>query len=1080
MMPAAKHGDPQLGVDIHLCTVPPGVPTPLPTPHMSIVFGPFDYVPILGATVSVCGMKRATAGTNATVIHIPPGFPFAPKLPDKDDELFMGSSTVVADGDPFSFVAVPVLGCQVAGMPSIPRLKKKGGPKAMLLPTDVNVAIPTNVVIGGPPTISLMGMAFKGLFSALGKFAKSAIFKRMRQGLFKNLNPGFLKCTILRAEPVNILTGAVSVEQQDFTLPGRIPIQWVRSYSSGNQRDGWCGHGWETPADIRLEVDASNGSVLMMHPSIGPLCFERLPAAPGDAAAELELMDGALLSDHGGEFRVRTKQDRIYSFSKALTRVNEAGAAEYAITRIADLCGNWLEFERRGTGLIGINDSAGRRIELLSENGRITEIALSLPDTETRQVFVHYQYDVAGDLVSVIDALGQPYTFAYDAHHLRRHTDRNGLSFHYSYEQSTDGEWRVTHAWGDGGLYDYRFEYIDAINERRITDSLGHVSLVKLDERGLPINEIDPLGGMTLYEYDDAGRTTAVVDPDRHRTEYEYDERGNLLALTRPDGKTLATAFSSFNKAIRITDPNGATWQQAWDARGLLTQQITPLGAASGYDYDALDQAIRVQAEGHAPIELSRNALGQLTRETLSAGVQRRHDYSPDGYLTAQRVSAAAGPVFEQHYRYDRVGNLIEKQDSAFGNDQYTYDPLGRLTAHLDPQGRLTHYLNDPAGDRLRTRVREPDHDADWHREGEYDGSYYRYDRAGNLTERHGPEGDMQLVWDANQRLIESTTNGKTTTYHYDPLGRRLRKQTGDTTTHFCWDGDALLGDASVVDIKDTGPTLRRVREWVYYPETFEPLALVQSYGTAPTEAAIPPELYLYHNDPNGCPTRLLDTTGKVVWAAQYSAWGGVERVLVNRVDNPIRLQGQYEDGETGLYYNRHRYYESHTGQYIHGDPIGLRGGLNIYGFGPNSLNWADPLGLSCTAITHVEDQYEHFYRAMSKSDFEDFLKTGRLPATSETFISPTRKFSEGYQGVLVKFQVASGTTDTLRGIGVRSHGAKSAALLSDLPQVKSGWGKNKALFKPEGDQINIGLGKGKALDVFNDSIKGFEVLGVN
>jgi len=89
MMPAAKHGDPQLGVDIHLCIVPPGQPTPLPTPHMSIVFDPFDYVPFLGATVTVCGMKRATAGTNAIVIHIPPGFPFSPKLPDKDDELFM-------------------------------------------------------------------------------------------------------------------------------------------------------------------------------------------------------------------------------------------------------------------------------------------------------------------------------------------------------------------------------------------------------------------------------------------------------------------------------------------------------------------------------------------------------------------------------------------------------------------------------------------------------------------------------------------------------------------------------------------------------------------------------------------------------------------------------------------------------------------------------------------------------------------------------------------------------------------------------------------------------------------------------
>ena len=345
MMPAAKHGDPQLGVDIHLCTVPPGVPAPLPTPHMSVVFDPFDYVPILGATVSVCGMKRATAGTNATVIHIPPGFPFAPKLPDKDDELFMGAATVVADGDPFSFVGLPVLGCQVAGMPSPPRPRKKGGPKAMLLPTDVNLAIPTNVVIGGPPTISLMGMASKAGFAALGRFAKA--FKKLRQKVFKNMKPGFLKCTILRAEPVNIITGEVSVEQQDFALPGRLPLQWVRTYTSNNPRRGVCGVGWETPADARIEFDERDGTVMFLHPSAGPALFPSAPRAQGDAHAVLEIWDGALLSDHGHEFRVRTKEDRVYHFPKAGRARRDEQLQEYVVSRLSDLCGNWLHFTRR-------------------------------------------------------------------------------------------------------------------------------------------------------------------------------------------------------------------------------------------------------------------------------------------------------------------------------------------------------------------------------------------------------------------------------------------------------------------------------------------------------------------------------------------------------------------------------------------------------------------------------------------------------------------------------------------------------------------------------------------------------------
>jgi hypothetical protein len=361
MMPAAKHGDPQLGVDIHLCVVPPSPsPVPLPTPHISVVFDPFDYIPYIGATVTVCGMKRATAGTNGMVVHIPPGFPFAPKLPDKDDELFMGSATVVADGDPFSFISVPVLGCQVAGMISIPRLKKKGsGKKAMLLPTTVNLAIPTNVFVGGPPTISLMGLAMKGAFAALGKFAKSGLFKRIRQKLFGHLKPGFLKCKILRAEPVNILTGEVSVEQQDFRLPGRMEIEWCRSYSSGNTHEGLCGRGWETIADCRLEVEPGTGMVCMRHPVEGPLFFPHIPLADGDGQAALEIVDGARLTQRGAEYQVSTKSNRIYRFPKALSSVNSTGVLEYPVGYIEDPWGSWLELDRRSGALTGMNDSCG-------------------------------------------------------------------------------------------------------------------------------------------------------------------------------------------------------------------------------------------------------------------------------------------------------------------------------------------------------------------------------------------------------------------------------------------------------------------------------------------------------------------------------------------------------------------------------------------------------------------------------------------------------------------------------------------------------------------------------------------------
>mgnify|MGYP000234570463 CR=1 FL=1 len=305
MMPAAKHGDPQLGVDIHLCIVPPGSPVPLPTPHIAVVFDPFDYIPFIGATTTVMGMKRASAGTAGMVVHIPPGFPFA-KPPEKDDELFMGSSTVIVDGEPFSHIAHPALGCQVVGMPSPGRTKSK--PKKMcLLPTDFNLAIPSTVLIGGPPTISMMGLATKGAFKALGALAKKAgpmvgklleRFKGWRQAKWGHLPSGFLKCVILRAEPVDILTGAVSVEQQDFALPGRLPLAWLRSYSSASTRDGLCGVGWETPADGRLEVDPASGIVGMYYPGVGPLYFDRLPRTPGEAGAEAERDRPRRMAEH--------------------------------------------------------------------------------------------------------------------------------------------------------------------------------------------------------------------------------------------------------------------------------------------------------------------------------------------------------------------------------------------------------------------------------------------------------------------------------------------------------------------------------------------------------------------------------------------------------------------------------------------------------------------------------------------------------------------------------------------------------------------------------------------------------------
>ena len=110
----------------------------------------------------------------------------------------------------------------------------------------------------------------------------------------------------------------------------------------------------------------------------------------------------------------------------------------------------------------------------------------------------------------------------------------------------------------------------------------------------------------------------------------------------------------------------------------------------------------------------------------------------------------------------------------------------------------------------------------------------------------------------------------------------------------------------------------------------------------------------------------------------------------------------------------------------------------------------------------------------MSDANFAELQATGRLPATAETFISPTKSFASGYDGTLVEFSVKPGTTNSLAGVGVRDASAATSAAYPGMPGVSKGWTSTSAFFKGEGAQINIGLGRGQALDIFNDSIVGF------
>lgn len=109
--------------------------------------------------------------------------------------------------------------------------------------------------------------------------------------------------------------------------------------------------------------------------------------------------------------------------------------------------------------------------------------------------------------------------------------------------------------------------------------------------------------------------------------------------------------------------------------------------------------------------------------------------------------------------------------------------------------------------------------------------------------------------------------------------------------------------------------------------------------------------MYYYHNDHLGTPQAMTDASGTVVWKADYLPFG---EAIVDEdpdgdylpVTNNLRFPGQYFDIETGLHYNWHRDYSPGVGRYFESDPIGLKGGFNVFVYAKNNpVRFMDPAG---------------------------------------------------------------------------------------------------------------------------------------
>ncbi len=226
----------------------------------------------------------------------------------------------------------------------------------------------------------------------------------------------------------------------------------------------------------------------------------------------------------------------------------------------------------------------------------------------------------------------------------------------------------------------------------------------------------------------------------------------------------------------------------------------------------------------------------------------------------------------------------------------------------------------------------------------------FTYDAAGNPLS----DGLTTFTWNAAGKLSTTINNAKIHTYKYNALDQRITKN-GPLSSKFMFFYDPegqLIGE-----YRDNASTTTPTDDWLVRQETIWlediPVAVIRK----PT-ATSPIQIYYVHADHLNTPRVIVNTANTIVWR-----WENTHPFGANLPDEDPdgnaqlfeyhpRFPGQYFDKETNVHYNYFRYYEPETGRYISPDPIGLAGGINIYGYGgQNPLGMIDPYGLETLVI---------------------------------------------------------------------------------------------------------------------------------
>ena len=188
------------------------------------------------------------------------------------------------------------------------------------------------------------------------------------------------------------------------------------------------------------------------------------------------------------------------------------------------------------------------------------------------------------------------------------------------------------------------------------------------------------------------------------------------------------------------------------------------------------------------------------------------------------------------------------------------------------------------------------------------------------------PSG-KSYTWDFENRLTQAIVPGTgTTTFKYDPFGRRIQKNPWLGTTNYLYDGKN-----SLEEVDNSGNVLARYTQTLSFDD---PLAELRSGTTT-----------YYQADGTKSITSLTDSASTIAATYAYDAFGNLSS-STGSLTNPFRYTGREFDSETGLYYYRTRYYDSGIGRFESEDLIRFKGGINFYPYVRNRpVTFGDPMG---------------------------------------------------------------------------------------------------------------------------------------